>query len=436
MNELNKTQVVMLVLLVSFVTSLVTGIVTVTLVNQAPQPMTQTISKVIEKTIERVVPGEPKPAPPAPPIIITQEDLIIKVVRDISSAVVSVVATKDIPIIEKYYINPFKENELFKNLPEGFLPNIQIPQYREKGTEEKQVSGGTGFFVSPDGLILTNKHVVEDEDATYSIIMNDGSKSEVEVLARDPFQDIAILKIKPAEGDASEKASARSFNFIPLGDSSNTKVGQTVVAIGNALGELQNTVSVGIISGLNRSVLASGSASGPEQLRELIQTDASINPGNSGGPLLDLAGRVLGINTAMAKAGENVGFALPINIAKRDIADVKEFGKIKYAYLGIRYLAVDAAVQKEKDLPVDYGFLLVKGPNGEPAAIEGSPAREAGLKEGDIILEMNGAKLGKNKSLALILNELRVGEKITLKIKRGEEELNVEVALKEKPEGI
>ncbi len=302
----------MLVLLVSFVTSLVTGIVTVTLVNQAPPPITQTINKVDEKTIERVVPGKTQPAAPAATIIITQEDLIVKVVNDVSSAVVSVVASKDIPVIEEYYINPFKEDEFFQNLPEGFLPDVQIPQYRQKGTEKRQVSSGTGFFVSSEGLILTNKHVVEDTAAEYSIVTNNGETLGAKVLARDPLQDIAILKVEGGD-----------FNFIPLGDSNNIKVGQTVIAIGNTLGEFRNSVSVGVVSGLNRSLTASGSASGPEELQELIQTDAAINRGNSGGPLLDLAGRAIGVNTAMAVSAENVGFALPINIAKKNIADAK-----------------------------------------------------------------------------------------------------------------
>ncbi|NOY35672.1 MAG: PDZ domain-containing protein [bacterium] len=427
MNDLTKNQVVMLVLLVSFVTSMATGIVTVTLVNQAPPPVTQTINRIIEK----VVPGEPQIIEkPAKPIIVTQEDLIIKVVEEASPAVVSVVATKDMPVVEQYYIDPFSGDNFFKNFPEGFFPDFKIPQYRQKGTKKQKVSSGTGFFVSADGLILTNKHVVADTEAEYSVIMNDGRKLDAEVLARDPFLDIAILKVKPAEGKTA------NFKFLPLGDANSLKVGQTVIAIGNALGEFQNTVSVGIISGLHRKVTASGGLSGPEDLQELIQTDASINPGNSGGPLLNLHGKVIGMNTAMARAAENVGFALPINIAKRDIADAKEFNEVKYPFMGIRYRLVDDKVKKEKNLSVDYGLLLVKGAKGEAAVVAGGPADKAGLKEGDVLLELNGVKLDKNSSLSLVLSKLRVGDSVKIKVLRDGKEMELTMTLEERPKEL
>ncbi len=415
MNELNKTQVVMLVLLVSFVTSLATGIVTVTLVNQAPPPVTQMIGRVIEKTIETVKPGE---TIHEKTVIITQEDMVMSVVKNVSSAVVSVVATKDVPIMEEYFTSPFQ------NLPRGFFPDIKIPQYRQKGTEKKRVSSGSGFFVSKDGLILTNKHVVADSKAEYSVIMNDGRKLAAKVLVRDPFQDIAILKVE-----------GKNFNFIPLGDSKNIKVGQSAIAIGNSLGEFQNTVSVGIISGLKRRVLVSGNAvTAAEELQELIQTDASINPGNSGGPLLNLNGKVIGINTAMAELAENIGFALPINIAKRDIKDIQEFGAVKYPFIGIRYQAVNAEIKAKKKLSVDYGLLLVKGPKGEPVVAKDSPAEKAGLKEGDVILEVNGIKMNDANSLMALLNKLRIGDKIKMKIFRNDKEMQLTVTLEERPE--
>lgn len=412
MDHLTKTQVVLLVLMVSFVTSLVTGIVTVTLVNQAPPPITQTLSNVIEKTIEKVVPVQNQTASvqqPSNPA--TQEDLIVGVVKNVSSAVVSVVASKDIPIIEQYYIDPFAGDELFKQFFGEGGSGFQVPQYRQNGTEKVQVSSGTGFFVSADGMIVTNKHVVEDTAAEYSIIMNDGRKMPAKILARDPLQDVAILKV---EGN--------NFNSIPLGDSDKLKIGQSVIAIGNALGEFQNTVSIGIISGLHREITATGSQSGPEDLRELIQTDAAINKGNSGGPLLNLSGEVIGINVAMAQGAENVGFALQINIAKRDILDVKEFGTIKYPYLGIRY-----------QMAADYGFILKKGDNGESAVAKGSPAEKAGLKEGDVLLEFNGTKILSASIFNFLMDKARVGEKVSLKILRDGKEINMEAVLAEKP---
>ena len=427
MENLTKTQFVLLVILVSFVTALFTGIVTATLVNQAPPLMTQTISKVIEK-VNPLSQFSEQPRPPAAQqIVVGQEELTIKIVENVSSAVVSIIAVKDFPVFEQYFTNPFGQDEFFRRLiPPEFLPNFQIPQYRQKGTEERQVSSGSGFFISEDGLIATNRHMVEDKEAEYWILLNDGGKLKAKVMALDPLQDIAILKI--------ESAISEKHNFIPLADSDKIKVGQTVIAIGNALGEFQNTVSVGVISGLHRSIIASGALSGETALSELIQTDAAINPGNSGGPLLDLGGRAIGINTAIARGAENIGFALPIDIVKKDIADIKEFGKIQYVYLGIRYAIISAQLKEEKKLSVDYGVLLVKGPNAEPAVMANGPAQKAGIKEGDIILELEGEKITQTNTLASIINSRRAGEKISLKILREGKTLDILVTLESRPE--
>ena len=425
LEKLSKFQIVLLTLLVSFMTSLVTGIVTVTLVNQAPPAMTQSIYKVIEKAIVLKEDNRPKEIVEQVKII-TQEDLIVKLVKESSNAVVSVIATKDLPVIERYFVDPFENNDFFQQfIPPELLPQFQVPRYRQKGTEEKQVSSGTGFFVSADGLLATNRHVVEDKEAEYSIIMNDGRKLPVKILARDPLQDIAILK---AEGS--------DFIYIPLGDSDGLKVGQTVVAIGNTLGEFQNTVSVGVISGLMRTVMASGALAGPEILQEVIQTDAAINPGNSGGPLIDLEGRVIGINTAMARDAQSVGFALLANIIKKDIADVKEFNKIRYPFLGVRYIIVNSKIKEEKKLSVDYGALLIKDEKGEPAVMAGSPAAAAGLKEGDIILKFGGIKIDQENNLAKLLSKRKVGEKVSLKIMRDGKEMDMEMELTERPETL
>ncbi len=412
-DNLSKKQVVLLVLLVSFVTSLVTGIVVVSLMSQAPAPITQTIHKVIEKITPLEI-QQPAPQQAAPVVVqATQEEMVVRAVKNAAPAVASVVATKDLPVIEQYYVNPFENDDFFKNLPPGFLPDIKIPQYRQNGSVEKQISSGTGFFVSKDGLILTNKHVVEDTQANYLVITNDGKKLAAKVIARDPFLDIAILKV---EGD--------NFSFIPFGDSDKLNVGQTVVAIGNALGEFNNTVSVGIISGLRRNITAEGSLAGAEYLQEVIQTDAAINPGNSGGPLLDLNGRVVGINTAVATGAENIGFTLPINIAKRDVNDAMEFGAIKYPFLGIRYKLVEN------------GLMVVKGSAGEPAVAANSPAAKAGIKEGDIVLEISGTKLGPTSSLNYVLSKYRVDDKIDVKILRDGKEISLTLVLEERPENI
>jgi len=283
MESLTKTQIVLLVLLVSFVTSLATGIVTVTLVNQAPQPITHTISKVVEKLVPKEVPVKEKT------VIFSNEENLVKVIKEASLAVVSVmVATaKDLT---------------------ATTTNEEVGK--------KPMPAGSGFFISKDGTILTNRHIVEDAALEYVAITSDGKTYPASVISRSSSQDVAVLKV---EGN--------NFNFIPLGDSKNINVGQTAIALGSDSGEFQNTVSVGVVSGLNKVAAALNSVSGQEDLVALIQIDAATNPGNSGGPLVDLNGRAIGINTVGAPR-ENVGFALPINLAKKDIADASKL-KIK-----------------------------------------------------------------------------------------------------------
>ncbi len=287
--------------------------------------------------------------------------------------------------------------------------------------EKKEVGGGTGFIISSDGMILTNKHVVLDKEAEYTVLTNDGKKFPAKVLARDPTQDLAIIKI---EGN--------DFPVVKLGNSDNLQIGQTVITIGNVLGEFRNSVSVGVISGLGRTISASGGGF-YETLEDVIQTDAAINPGNSGGPLLNLKGEVIGINTAMALEAENIGFSLPINKAKKAIEQVKTLGKIVYPFLGVRYVLITDEVQKKNNLPVNYGAWVIKGNNpGEAAIDSNSAAQKAGLKEGDIILEFNGEKITTQNSLAKIIMRYNPGDKVTLKILRGAQEKIVEVILGER----
>jgi serine protease Do len=353
-----------------------------------------------------------------------EESKVVSVVKRASPAVVSIVATKDLTIVERQGIyNPFEEfckDPFFRQ----FLGNMcdvqsQPPQTR---TEKQEVAAGSGFIISSDGLILTNKHVVNISGADYTVITNNGKKYPAQVLARDPVLDLAVLKI-----------NASGLPSLPIGDSSKLQIGQTVIAIGNALGEFANSVSKGVISGLSRSIVASAGGGSSERLEEVIQTDAAINPGNSGGPLLNLSGEVIGVNTAIVQGAQNIGFAIPINQAKKDIEQVKATGKISYPFLGIRYILITPELKEKNNLPVDYGALVIRGEElTDLAVVPGSPADKAGIRENDIILEINGRKINQDNDLARILQSYNVGDTVTLKIYSGGQEKLVKVTLGER----
>lgn len=268
----------------------------------------------------------------------------------------------------------------------------------------EQDGAGTGIILSRDGYILTNKHVVSGAD-TVTVVTSDGtSYDNVKVVGSDPLNDIAFVKIDGVS------------NLTPaeLGDSTSVRIGQSVVAIGNALGQYQNTVTSGIISGLNRSVTAGlDSSSDTETLTDLIQTDASINPGNSGGPLVNLAGQVIGINTAIASDANGIGFVIPISSTKGVIKGVLEHGTVARAYLGVKYLNVTADVAKTYNLSVQSGAYIFD-PNGGSAVISGSPADKAGLKDKDIITQVNDTKIGTAGSVSSLLGEFQPGDTVQL----------------------
>lgn len=351
--------------------------------------------------------------PVTPQIVsLTTNEQVVETIEKVNPAVVSVVITKDVPIYERYY-------ESYD--PWGIFGGFSIPRVRENGTEEREVGGGSGFIVSEDGLIVTNRHVVEDEEARYSVLLNDGVSYDVTVLARDPQLDIAILKI-----DESPKAPLTAVTF---GDSEALKLGETVIAIGNALAEFRNSVSVGVISGLSRSIVASDGMGHSEQLDQVIQTDAAINPGNSGGPLLNLAGEVVGVNVATSRGADNIGFALPTHVVKGVVDSVKEHGEIVRPYLGVRYAMVTKRMADLNELSVDYGALVVRGQTAEELAVmPGSPADKAGITENAIILSIDGEEL-REKDLATVLRSKTVGQEILLKVLQAGEEKEIKVIL-------
>lgn len=351
------------------------------------------------------------------------EQAIIDAAKNVSPSVVSIVISKNVPTYEEQFVNPLGgDSNPFGNLGPDF--NFEIPQYVQNGTQLQEVGAGSGFIVSADGLVLTNKHVVSDNQADYTVYTNDGQKYPAKVLALDPVQDLAVIKIQ---------ATGKTFKPVILGDSSGIQIGQAAIAIGNALGQFSNTVSVGVVSGLQRTISASdqiGNAS--ETLEGIIQTDAAINAGNSGGPLLNLKGEVIGIDTAMAQGAQSIGFALPINTAKKDISQVSKNNKIVYPFLGIRYVLVDDTVQQKYNLSVNYGALVLKGTNGEPAVTSGSAADKAGIKEKDVILSVNGEKITTDNSMAQIIQKYNAGDKITLHILRNGKEQDVGLTLGER----
>jgi serine protease Do len=351
----------------------------------------------------------------------THEEKIIAAVEKASPAVVSIIVTKDLPVYEEYYYNPFGSDSFF---------DIRIPQRRQVGTEETEIGGGSGFIVSKDGMILTNKHVVLDEEAKYAVFTNDGKQFNAKVLARDPLQDMAILKIETEKLiDSSGEMKSLSFPVVELGNSGNLKIGQTAIAIGNALGEFKNTVSLGVVSGLGRTIVASG-AGITEIIEEVIQTDSAINQGNSGGPLLDLSGRVIGINTATVVDAQNIGFAIPIDKAKRNIEQVRNTGDISYAFLGIRYLTITEEIKEEKDLSVSQGALVFSD-NDQPAVTPGSAAEKAGIKDSDIILEIAGEKITEDNILGDVIYNHFPGDIVAIKLLRNGEEIILQATLEE-----
>lgn len=341
--------------------------------------------------------------------VLDYEEAVIAAVEAASPSVVSIVISKDVPKIAQCPYDPFGDlpselRGLFGDRLEGFT----APCARG-GTERREVGGGSGFIVSADGFVVTNKHVVADAKAAYTVFTNDGKQYDAAVVARDPLQDLAVLKIA-----ASNLVPAR------LGNSDGLKLGQTAIAIGNSLGEFKNTVSVGVISGLARTIIASGEGVGVETIRGVIQTDAAVNPGNSGGPLLNLRGEVVGINVAVASNAENIGFAIPVNRALRAIESVKATGSIKAPYLGVRYEMTDEGA-------------LVRGTAEGPGVIPSSPAAAAELRTDDIIAAMNGEKLDENNPLGLAIQKYGVGDTVSLTVKRGEVTLTISVMLGERP---
>lgn len=331
--------------------------------------------------------------------IVYEESVITKVVEESLPSVVTIGITKTSRGQDSFEIDPFNPFSPFRRLP------------GQDRTIEQNI--GSGFIISKDGLVITNKHVVLDTQATYNVVTNNNEEYEVQKIYRDPLNDLAILKI-----------NANNLKPLPMGNSSKLKLGQMAIAIGTPLGEFQNTVTVGIVSGLGRGITAGSPYEGfVEKLDNVIQTDAAISPGNSGGPLLNSAGQAIGINTALASEGQNLGFAIPINIVK-DLIDSfnAQGGNFERPYIGISYEMVDKRTAMRMQL-VEGAYVL--------SVIEGSPAESAGIKEDDIIVEFDGKKINGSdeESLTKAILKKKIGDSVNVKIYREEEYIDTTVTI-------
>ena len=287
-------------------------------------------------------------------------------------------------------------------------------------TTRQESSAGSGFIVTDNGYVLSNRHVVESTTAEYEVVLNDGTKLAAKVIDRDTYLDIAVVKVE----------SPNKLTPVKMGDSDALKVGQIAIAIGNSLGEFSNTVSKGIISGLDRSIQASDTnGTNAEQLDHIIQTDASINSGNSGGPLLDIQGNVIAVNVAKASNGENVGFAIPINDVKQILESAIKTGRIVRPYIGVQYIDLTPEINKIRGLGYDYGAYVFSDNVRTRAVVAGSPADKAGIKDGDILLEINGEKIQDKNSLRRLVQKYNVGDTIKIKYARDGKEAEVNVTL-------
>lgn len=325
--------------------------------------------------------------------VLTEESVVIDVAEKVSPSVVTVsIQTQARRILE---FTPF-----------GGL------QARFEGGQPQDI--GTGFIVSSDGLVITNRHVVSTEEATYQVITKDGLELEVSAISRDPSNDIAILKID----------LPNSYKPVELGDSSNLKVGQFVMAIGTALGEFRHTVTTGVVSGLGRGITAGAPFEGyVERLDNIIQTDAAINPGNSGGPLLNSAGQVIGVSVAVAQGAENVGFAIPINVVKEGLRQFESTGRfVSKPFLGVRYQIISERSALMNEVP--QGAFIIE-------VISGSPAEKAGIKADDILTKFDGKDLNEEGDLAKYISEKRPGDKIDIEYWRDGETKTTPLTLSE-----
>lgn len=329
--------------------------------------------------------------------VVDEETVVTRVVEKANDSVVTVAISKDV----------------LNNSLDVFRQMFGVYEEKVESTNiERDI--GTGFIISEDGLIVTNKHVVSDLGAKYKVVIGKDETVEVVNIYRDPINDLAIIKVNKS-----------GLKPVEMGDSSKLKVGQTVIAIGTALGEFRSTVTKGVISGLGRGITAGGVGIGMEKLEDVIQVDAAINSGNSGGPLFDSSGKVVGVNVAVSQGGQNIGFALPINLVKQSVDNFKTTGEFDRPYLGVSYQVISQQAALLNEVPAGAYIQSI---------IDGSPAQKGGLKIGDIITEIDGKKIieMKETSIAGIVNQKKIGDTLKIKYYRDKTETEVEIMLEKK----
>ncbi len=291
------------------------------------------------------------------------------------------------------------------------------------GQVVKQESGGTGFIITSDGMIMTNRHVVSDKEGKYTVLTHDGKNYEAKVISLDPSNDLAVIQIE-----------ADNLPVVSFGDSDKLQVGQKVIAIGNALGEYQNTVTSGVVSAIGRSIEAGDGNGTTERLENVVQTDAAINQGNSGGPLVNLDGQVVGVNTAMDQGGQLISFAIPGDVAKEAMESILENGRIVRPFLGVRYMAITKEISEINQLASDKGALVYSDNSRVLPVVPDSPADKAGLEKNDIITKVNDDEIDQDNSLSGLLQKYSPGTEIELSILRDGKEIKVKVKLEETEE--
>lgn len=332
--------------------------------------------------------------------VVNEESTVIDVANNASPAVVTVSIKTQVNNQPQF--DPFSD-------PFGMFRqfNQQQPQ-----TQNVEQDIGSGFIIDSNGLVVTNKHVVSDTTATYKVVTNDNKTFDVQNIYRDPTNDLAILKI-----------NSTGLKAIDMGDSNNLKVGQFVVAIGTALGEFRHTVTTGVVSGLGRGITAGSPFEGSvEQLDNVIQTDAAINPGNSGGPLLNLSGQVIGINTAVSQQGQNIGFAIPINVVKTAIDTFNKTGQFNRPFLGVEYQMIDLKTALQNS--------AVQGAYVQ-SVVADSPAAKAGVQSGDILTKIDGQRVDGSdpNGLSKLIANHKVGDKVQVELWRNGNTQTVTVTL-------